>query len=115
MARGGSSEVKMTCMSIPFKVNLRVLSESSGYFQALSQSGMREASENFIRLHHVSSGVFHNFLEFTFYNRFQVPMEELATHIQVQKPFVPFFRVSCPLAFCKTDLDHPVGPHCDRL
>lgn len=68
-----------------FKVNLRMLSESSGYFRALSQSGMREASENFIQLDHVSSSVFYNLLEFTFYNRFEVPKEELATHIQVEK------------------------------
>lgn len=62
-----------------------MLSESSGYFRALSQSGMREASENFIQLDHVSSSVFYNLLEFTFYNRFEVPKEELASHIQVEK------------------------------
>lgn len=60
-----------------------MLSESSGYFQALSQSGMREASENCVCLDHMSSSAFYNFLQFTFYNRFQVPMEELATQIQV--------------------------------
>lgn len=71
-----------------------MLSENSGYFRALSQSGMREASENFIQLDHVSSSVFYNLLEFTFCNRFEVPMEELAAHIQVQKPQVCFLSVS---------------------
>ncbi|XP_059191957.1 kelch repeat and BTB domain-containing protein 11 [Centropristis striata] len=66
-----------------FHVDLGVLSECSEYFRALSQSRMRETSESLIHLEHVSSSVFHNLLEFSFHNNFNVPQEELDTHIQV--------------------------------
>lgn len=46
---------------------------------------MKETSDNFIQLDHVPSTVFYNLLEFSFYDRFKVPREEFATHIQVYK------------------------------
>lgn len=66
------------------QVDLFRLSECSEYFRALSQSGMRETSESLIQLDHVSSSVFYHFLEFSFYNRFIVPVKVLDAHIQVQ-------------------------------
>nr|XP_020468801.1 kelch domain-containing protein 7A-like [Monopterus albus] len=44
---------------------------------------MRETSESLIHLDHVSSSIFYNILEFCFHNKFNVPQEELGTHIQV--------------------------------
>ncbi|CAK6968989.1 kelch-like protein diablo [Scomber scombrus] len=44
---------------------------------------MRETSESLIYLDHVSSSIFYNLLEFSFYNRFKVPQEELGSHIKV--------------------------------
>lgn len=73
------------------KVDLRRLSESSEYFRALSQSRMRETSESLIHLEHVSSSVFHNLLDFTFYNKFEVPQEELGIHIQVCSACISMF------------------------
>lgn len=68
-----------------FKVDLRRLAECSEYFRALSQSRMRETSESLIQLNHVSSSIFYNLLEFSFYDKFKVPLEDLGTHIQVCK------------------------------
>ncbi|XP_077371926.1 kelch repeat and BTB domain-containing protein 11 isoform X2 [Festucalex cinctus] len=67
-----------------FHANLGRLSECSDYFQALSQSGMREAAENLVNLEHVSSTVFHHLLEFYFHDTFETLREEdLSLHIQV--------------------------------
>lgn len=65
------------------QVDIFTLSECSEYFRALSHSGMREMSESLVPLDHVSSSVFYHFLEFSFYNRFIVPVKDLDTHIQV--------------------------------
>lgn len=66
-----------------FQVDLLRLSECSEYFRALSRSKMREVSENLIQLDHVPSSIFYHFLEYSFHNRFVVPVTELDTHIQV--------------------------------
>lgn len=66
-----------------FKVDLQRLSECSEYFRALSQSRMRETSECLIQLDHVPSSIFYHFLEYSFHNRFIVPVTELDAHIQV--------------------------------
>ncbi|CAJ1056898.1 kelch-like protein 42 isoform X1 [Xyrichtys novacula] len=82
---GDKDETMVTVQTRPhaFYVDLGRLSECSEYFRALSQSRMRETSQNLIHLDHVSSSVFHNLLEFTFYNNFEVLEEELGAHIQV--------------------------------
>ncbi|XP_074533589.1 kelch repeat and BTB domain-containing protein 13 [Halichoeres trimaculatus] len=82
---GGKDENMVTVQTSThaFQVDLRRLSEFSVYFQALSQSRMRETSESLIHLEHVSSSVFHNLLDFTFYNKFEVLPEELGIHIEV--------------------------------
>ncbi|XP_029379592.1 kelch-like protein 42 [Echeneis naucrates] len=66
-----------------FSVDLGRLSECSEYFRALSQSKMRETSESLIHLDHVSSSVFYNILEFSFYNKFNITLGQLGTHIEV--------------------------------
>ncbi|XP_041795766.1 actin-binding protein IPP [Chelmon rostratus] len=79
-----------------FHVDLRRLSECSEYFRALSQSRMRETSESLIHLDHVPSTIFYNLLEFSFYNTFKVPWEELDTHIQVSSYLLTeAFLVKC--------------------
>ncbi|KAM9352389.1 kelch repeat and BTB domain-containing protein 13 [Symphorus nematophorus] len=80
---GDETMVTVHTSTHAFHVDLRKLSECSVYFQALSQSRMRETSESLIHLDHVSSFVFYNLLEFSFHNKFKVPLEELDTHIQV--------------------------------
>ncbi|XP_058501436.1 actin-binding protein IPP isoform X2 [Solea solea] len=80
---GGETMVTVQTCTHTFHVDLERLSECSDYFRALSQSKMRETSESFIHLDHVSSSVFYNILEFSFHNKFKVPKEELDTHIQV--------------------------------
>ncbi|XP_035012419.1 kelch-like protein diablo isoform X2 [Hippoglossus stenolepis] len=80
---GGNTMVTVQTSTHAFHVDLRRLSECSEYFRALSQSKMRETSESFIHLDHVSSSVFYNLLEFCFHSKFKVPKEELDTHIQV--------------------------------
>ncbi|XP_071357538.1 kelch-like protein 42 isoform X1 [Trachinotus anak] len=80
---GGKTMVTVQTSTHAFHVDLGRLSECSEYFRALSQSKMRETSESLIHLDHVSSFVFYNLLEFSFYNKFKVPQEELCTHIQV--------------------------------
>ncbi|XP_062276990.1 kelch-like protein 42 isoform X1 [Scomber scombrus] len=75
--------VTVQTSSCAFHVDLGRLSECSEYFRALSQSRMRETSESLIYLDHVSSSIFYNLLEFSFYNRFKVPQEELGSHIKV--------------------------------
>lgn len=66
-----------------FKVDLLRLSECSEYFRALSQSRMRETLESLIQLDHVPTSIFYHFLEYSFHNRFIVPVAELDAHIQV--------------------------------
>lgn len=44
---------------------------------------MRETSESLIQLDHVPSSIFYHFLEYSFHNRFIVPVTELDAHIQV--------------------------------
>uniref|UniRef100_UPI0037E9C8AE kelch-like protein 42 n=1 Tax=Semicossyphus pulcher TaxID=241346 RepID=UPI0037E9C8AE len=83
--RGDKDETMVTVQTSAqaFHVDLGRLSECSEYFRALSQSRMRETSESLIHLDHVSSSVFHNLLQFSFYHKFEAPPEELCTHIQV--------------------------------
>uniref|UniRef100_A0A3Q3L6M5 Kelch-like protein 42 n=1 Tax=Mastacembelus armatus TaxID=205130 RepID=A0A3Q3L6M5_9TELE len=80
---GGNPMVTVQTSTHAFHVDLRRLSECSEYFRALSQSRMREASESFIDLDHVSSSIFYNLLEFSFHNKFKVSQEDLGPHIQV--------------------------------
>ncbi|XP_040017976.2 kelch repeat and BTB domain-containing protein 11 isoform X2 [Gasterosteus aculeatus] len=82
---GGGEETTVTVQtsSCAFHVDLGRLSECSEYFRALSRSTMRETSESLVHLEHVSSSVFRNLLEFSFLGQFNVPQEELGTHIQV--------------------------------
>ena len=65
------------------QVDLGRLSACSEYFRALSESSMRETSESLIHLDYIPSSVLHSLLEFTFWNSFNVPKEELGIHIQV--------------------------------
>ncbi|XP_029910098.1 kelch-like protein 38 [Myripristis murdjan] len=83
--RGDGSATKVTVQTSThaFHVDLERLSECSEYFRALSHSRMRETSESLIQLDHVSSSIFYNLLQFSFHNIFNVPKEELGTHIQV--------------------------------
>ncbi|XP_069018834.1 kelch-like protein 42 [Embiotoca jacksoni] len=83
LGNGDQTKVTIQTSTHAFHVDLQRLSDCSEYFRALSQSRMRETSESLIHLDHVSSFTFHNFLEFSFNNKFEVPQEELATHIQV--------------------------------
>ncbi|XP_022610409.1 actin-binding protein IPP-like [Seriola dumerili] len=80
---GSKTMVTVQTSTHAFHVDLGRLSECSEYFRALSQSKMRETSESLIHLDHLSSSVFYNLLEFSFYNKFKVPQKELGTHIQV--------------------------------
>ncbi|XP_067356470.1 kelch-like protein 42 isoform X2 [Channa argus] len=80
---GGETMVTVQTSTHVFHVDIRRLSECSEYFRALSQSRMRETSENLIHLDHVSSSIFYSILEFSFYSKFNVPEEELGAHIQV--------------------------------
>lgn len=62
---------------------------------------MRETSESLVHLEHVSSSVFRNLLEFSFLGQFNVPQEELGTHIQVYARYwtygvISFSVVSLP-------------------
>ncbi|XP_034032564.1 kelch-like protein 42 isoform X2 [Thalassophryne amazonica] len=85
-----------------FYVDLRKLSDCSEYFQALSQSTMKETSENLIHLDHVSSSIFYHLLEFSFHNRFKVPQEELGAHIQVSSYLLAeAFLSKCLLVLAK--------------
>ncbi|CAN9499217.1 unnamed protein product [Ophioblennius macclurei] len=83
--RLGDEETKVTVQTSThaFHVDLLRLSKCSEYFRALSQSSMRETSESLIRLDHVSSSIFYNFLEFSFHDHFKIPLEQLGAHIQV--------------------------------
>ncbi|XP_008289242.1 kelch-like protein 42 [Stegastes partitus] len=87
---GDGDETKVTVQTSThaFHVDLQRLAECSKYFRALSQSRMRETSESLIHLDHVSSSVFYNLLEFSFYNNFKVHQEDLGTHIQVSSYLV---------------------------
>ncbi|XP_073327857.1 kelch repeat and BTB domain-containing protein 13 [Pagrus major] len=87
-----------------FNVNLRRLSECSEYFRALSQSRMRETSESLIHLDHVSSSVFYSLLEFSFHDKFEVPQEELDTHIQVSSYLLAQAFLSKCLSFLADEL-----------
>ncbi|KAF3854706.1 hypothetical protein F7725_022761 [Dissostichus mawsoni] len=80
---GDETMVTVQTSTCAFHVDIGRLSQCSEYFRALSQSRMRETSESFILLDHVSSSVFHNLLEFSFHNKFKVPQEDLGYHIQV--------------------------------
>nr|XP_046249185.1 kelch-like protein 42 isoform X2 [Scatophagus argus] len=80
---GDETRVTVQTSTHAFHVDLGRLSECSKYFQALSQSRMREISESLIHLDHVSSSIFYNLLEFSFHDSFKVPQEELDMHIQV--------------------------------
>ncbi|XP_061533656.1 LOW QUALITY PROTEIN: kelch-like protein 42 [Phycodurus eques] len=80
----GRNMVTVQTSTHTFRADLGRLSECSEYFRALSQSGMREATENLVHLDHVSSSVFHHLLEFYFHDTFEAPQEEeLGPHIQV--------------------------------
>ncbi|KAK1169116.1 hypothetical protein AOXY_G10056, partial [Acipenser oxyrinchus oxyrinchus] len=70
-----------------FQVDLGKLSECSEYFRALSHSRMKETTENLIHLDHIPSRAFHNLLEFTFWQHWEVPEEELREHIQRRRHF----------------------------
>ncbi|XP_020787756.1 kelch repeat and BTB domain-containing protein 11 [Boleophthalmus pectinirostris] len=90
-----------------FTVDLQRLAACSEYFRALSQSRMRETTENFIYLEHVPSSVFHNLLEFSFYGRFSVPPEDLASHIQV----CSYLVAESFLAKCVSEFASELSPH----
>lgn len=83
-----------------FKVDLLRLSECSEYFRALSRSRMRETSENLIQLDHVPSSIFYHFLEYSFHNRFVVPVTELDAHIQVWGVCVNLSGAYCQSLTC---------------
>ncbi|TWW76444.1 hypothetical protein D4764_13G0011060 [Takifugu flavidus] len=89
-----------------FHVDLFRLSECSEYFRALSQSGMRETSESLVQLDHVSSSVFYHFLEFSFHNRFIVPVKELDAHIQLSS----YLLAETFLSECLSVLEGELSP-----
>ncbi|XP_056334825.1 kelch-like protein 9 [Danio aesculapii] len=71
-----------------FHVDLEKLADSSEYFKALSNSSMRETSEQLVHLEHVPAPVFHNFLQFCFLQRFCVPDSLLGEHLRVSTYFL---------------------------
>ncbi|XP_018611481.1 kelch repeat and BTB domain-containing protein 11 [Scleropages formosus] len=79
----GGAMVTVQTSTHAFHVDLRKLSDCSEYFRALSQSSMRETSENLVSLEHIPSAVFRSLLEFTFLQRFLVSEEDLGVHIQM--------------------------------
>ncbi|XP_062318288.1 kelch-like protein 6 isoform X1 [Osmerus eperlanus] len=80
---GSHTMVTIQTSTHVFHVDLGRLSACSEYFRALSESSMRETSESLIHLDYIPSSVLHSLLEFTFWNSFNVPKEELGIHIQV--------------------------------
>ncbi|XP_069385384.1 kelch domain-containing protein 7A isoform X2 [Paralichthys olivaceus] len=67
---------------------------------------MRETSESFIHLDHVSSSVFYNLLEFCFHSKFKVPKEELDAHIQVSS----YLLTEAFLSRCLSALEDELRP-----
>ncbi|CAL1592150.1 unnamed protein product [Knipowitschia caucasica] len=90
-----------------FIVDLRRLAAISEYFRALSQSRMRETTENLISLEHVPLTVFHNLLEFSFNGKFAVPAAELTSHIQVSS----YLLAEAFLSRCLSELAAALSPH----
>ncbi|KAL6106892.1 uncharacterized protein ACO6RY_10648 [Pungitius sinensis] len=103
---GGETTVTVRTSSCEFHVDLGRLCECSEYFRALSRSRMRETSESLIHLEHVSSSAFHNLLEFSFLDQFNVPQEELGTHIQVSS----YLLAEAFLARCLSVLADKLSP-----
>ncbi|KAK2842159.1 hypothetical protein Q5P01_012359 [Channa striata] len=103
---GGETMVTVQTSTHVFRVDIRRLSECSEYFRALSQSRMRETSESLIHLDHVSSSIFYSFLEFSFYDKFKVPQDELGAHIQVSS----YLLAESFLSRCLSVLADELGP-----
>ncbi|KAL4617955.1 kelch repeat and BTB domain-containing protein 11-like [Arapaima gigas] len=121
---GDGAMVTVQTNTHAFHVELGKLSECSEYFRALSQSSMRETSENLIHLEHIPSAVFHNLLEFTFLQHFLVSEEDLGVHIQVgsyllAKPFTSRCLVALAGALnpanCRSYLDFSQDIVCSEM
>lgn len=86
-----------------FQVDLERLSDSSEYFRALSNSYMREQTEQHVNLSHIPSGVFHNLLQFVFHHKFCVPTDLMEEHLRASLYLlVPGFTRRSLMALSRT-------------
>ncbi|XP_043943077.1 kelch repeat and BTB domain-containing protein 11-like [Protopterus annectens] len=88
-----------------FQVDLEILAAESEYFRALSQSQMKEISDNFISLQHIPSEAFDSVLGFICGESIKVNEENLIEHIEVSSYLlVPSYLQEC-LKFLGNILD----------
>ncbi|TRY62404.1 hypothetical protein DNTS_031818 [Danionella cerebrum] len=107
--QGNGPMVMVQTSTHSFNVDLEKLADSSEYFKALSHSSMKETCERLVHLEHVPSPVFHNFLQFTFFEIFCVSEDLLGEHLRVSTYLLAFrFTKRLLLALSQALTEHTV-------